>query len=249
MNGTSRVKQFLAVNRWLLVAVILCAAAVYISFRYVTQYMQQQAQQQRTVATAPVLVLTTATAAFEPLVAGDVTIRRYPVTLIPPGALSSMASLTGAWTTEALVPGVPLVGSDVFIPKTSNVIAARINPHDMAVDLPLGSADAVDGLIDPGDHISLFTQITPSGSTTPNPVVEDFMNNIPVLAVNGSMTPSATPTVGQGLTLILALPPEKIASLIFAEQHGTLVAALDAPHSTAQVPVPYSQKTYLTPIP
>lgn len=75
------------------------------------------------------------------------------------------------------------------------------------------------------------------------------MNNIPVLAVNGSLAPSATPTVGQGLTLILALPPEKIASLIFAEQHGTLVAALDAPHSTAQVPVPYSQKTYLTPIP
>lgn len=242
-------RQFLAVNRWLLVAVILCAAAVYMSFRYVTQYMQEQAQQQRTVATAPVLVLTTATTAFEPLVAGDVTIRRYPVTLIPPGALSSVAGLTGAWTTEALAPGIPLVGADIFYPKTSNVIAARIGPRDMAVDLPLGSSDAVDGLINPGDHISLFTQITPSGSGTPDPVVEDFMNNIPVLAVNGSLAPATTPTVGQGLTLILALPPEKIAALIFAEQHGTLVAVLDAPHSQVQVPTPYSQKTYLTPVP
>ena len=247
MSGTTRIRQFLAVNRWLLVAVILCAAAVYISFHYVTQYMQQQAQQQRTVATAPVLVLTTATSAFEPIVPGDVTIRRYPATLVPPGALSSVASLTGAWTTEALGPGVPIVGSEIFYPKTSNVIAARINPHDMAVDLPLGSSDAVDGLINPGDHISLFTQITPAGSS--NPVVEDFMNNIPVLAVNGSLAPAATPTTGQGLTLILALPPERIAALLFAESHGTLIAALDAPHSQATIPVPYSQKTYLTPIP
>jgi pilus assembly protein CpaB len=138
------------------------------------------------------------------------------------------------------------VSSDVFQPQSANILAARIAPGDMATDLPLSASDAVDGLIQPGDTVSLFTTITESNGKV---VTEDFMNRVKVLAVNGSMVPSSSPTPGQGETLILALPPEQIAALLFAEQKGTISAVLDAPHSTAQAPAPYGLTQWERPIP
>ncbi len=245
-NRETRLRQVITVNRWLFLAVILGMVAVYISLRYVARASHRTVVGHGNVATIPVVVAATQIGAFVPLVPQDVVVKQFPQNLAPPGAISSLASISGAWTTTSVAPGMPVSQSAVFFPKTSDVLASRIASGDMAVDLPLGSANAVDGLLVPGDRVSLFTTIPESGTTS---VVEDFMNNIPVLGVNGLLTPSATSTIGQGLTLILALPASRIPALLYAEQQGKLVAALDPPHSTAPIPAPYTTQMYLKPIP
>lgn len=246
LNRENRLRQVITVNRWLFLAVILGMVAVYLSLRFVAQVSHRAVVGHSNVATVPVVVAVGPIGAFVPLVPQDVVVKQFPQNLAPPNALSSLSSLSGAWTTASVAPGMPIGQSAVFFPKTSDVLASRIAPGDLAVDLPLGSANAVDGLVVPGDRITLFTTIPGTGTASS---VEDFMNNIPVLGVNGLLTPSTTSTIGQGLTLILALPASRIPGLLYAEQQGKLVAALDPPHSTAPIPAPYTTQMYLKPVP
>ncbi len=246
LTRETRLRQVITVNRWLFLAVILGMVAVYLSLQYVAQAAHRTEAGHVTVATVPVVVAAGPIGAFTPLVPQDVVVKAFPQNLAPPHALSSLSGISGAWTTTAVAPGIPISQSNLFFPKTSDVLASRIAPQDLAVDVPLSSANAIDGLVAPGDHITLFTTIPGSGTTS---VVEDFMNNIPVLGVNGLLTPSTTSTIGQGVTLILALPASRIPALLYAEQQGKLVAALDPPHSSASVPAPYTTQMYLRPVP
>jgi hypothetical protein len=101
-------------------------------------------------------------------------------------------------------------------------------------------------MIQPGDTISLFTTITEKNGQQ---VTEDFMNDIKVLAVNGNLTPPTSPTTGQSLTLILALPPANIATLLFVEQKGPVDAVLDAPNAQTTPPKPYGTLNWQQPVP
>lgn len=237
-----RIRQFMGVNRWLFVASVILAAAVYLTLRYVAQVRAVAPSTQAT-QMAPVVVVNSAISAYQPLTSAQLKVEMIPTSAVPQGALTSISQVKGAWTTEDVAAGVPLTPSAIFHPKTSNILAARMNPADMAFDMPLSATAAVDGLIQPGDHISLFTTMK---SSSGQPKTVDFMNNIPVLAVNGSMAPPAKPTVGQSLVLILALPPNKISALMFAEQQAPFTIALDAPHSTASIPPAYTLHMYQT---
>ena len=246
MSASQRLRVFFRVNRWLLLSLIVLAAAVYVSAHYVQRLIARPTSAGAAVATVSVVVARTAIPAMAPIPASDLVVESWPTSTAPPGAYGSLSALSGAWSTEAIAPGVPLVGSETFVPKTANVLAARIAPGDMATDVSLAATATVDGLIQPGDTISLFTTITESNNKQ---VTEDFMNHVKVLAVNGSMTPSTTSTAGQSETLILALPPNQIAQLLFVQQKGSVTAVLDAPHSTAQAPTPYGVTQWQTPIP
>ncbi|WP_028963195.1 Flp pilus assembly protein CpaB [Sulfobacillus thermosulfidooxidans] len=246
MAIAKRMGTFFRINRWLLAGIVIIGVAAYVSARYV-QLAIQQANAKNHVPTVQVLVAAQPIAAYEPVTASLVTVKTYPESAVPSGAFSSLAGLNGAWTTEAISPGVPLVSSEVFFPKTANVLAARINPQDMAIDIPLSSTNAIDGLIMPGDNIALFITITEKNGQK---VIEDFMNHVKVLAVNGSMTPPASPTIGQSPNLIVAMTPSRIEALLFAEQNSSgFIAALESPHTTAKRPTPYSLNNLDTPIP
>lgn len=246
MVGQNRIGSFLKVNRWLIISLIVLGFAVYFSVAYVHQLMTTRASAVAPVKTVPVVIASASIPAYMPLTASDLTVESLPVGTVPPGSYSQVSDLVGQWSDEAIAAGVPVVSAQVFAPKTANILAARIHPGDMAVDLPLGASDAVDGLIDPGNTISLFTTITEKNGQQ---VTEDFLNDIKVLAVNGSLTPPTTPTTGQGLTLILALPPSQIVDLLFVEQKGPVEAALDAPNVHTKPPLPYGITNWQQPVP
>lgn len=245
MGGT-RIGTFVKINRWLLVSLVVLGIAVYFSLTYVRQLMAVKSTTTAAAKMVNVVVPTVAVPAYTPLAAKDLTVEAVPAATAPPGSYPTVAALTGQWSNEALAPGDPIVSSEVFAPKAANILAARIHRGDMAVDLPLGATSAVDGLIQPGDTISLFTTITEKNGEQ---VTEDFMNGIKVLAVNGSLTPPTTPTTGQSLTLILALPPEKIATLLFVERKGGVEAVLDSPNATVVPPKPYGTLNWQRPVP
>jgi len=243
MSQVERISTFFRINRWLLAGIITIGLAAWVSVRYANQIIQQNLAKNQ-ISTVSVLVASQPIAAYTPLTPNLVKTVRLPASAIPTGALENISALSGAWTTEAISPGIPLVQSAVFYPKSANIIAARIAPGDMAIDIPFGATSAVDGLIQPGDDVALFISTTKSNG---DKVVADFLNHLKVLAVNGSLTPSTTSTVGQGLNLIVALSPSQIEALIYAEQNaGSLTLALEAPHSTAVAPAPYDQSHFAT---
>ncbi len=241
-----RVGSFFRVNRWLIVSLIALGAAVYLSTRYLDQILQASSSPSTPVAEATVVVARSAIPAYGTISAAEVSLERLPAADVPPGAMTSVSQVVGQWSNEAIQPGVPIVDSAVFSPKSANVLASRIQPGDMAVDVPLNASDVVDGLVEPGDNVSLFTTITEANNQQ---VTEDFLNNVKVLAVNGSFVPATTPTTGQNLTLILALPPQQIARLLFTQQKGPIEAVLDAPNATTVPPTPFGTLNWQKPVP
>lgn len=229
-------------------SLIALGAAVYLSTRYVSEtglLRTTAAPTSAPVQTAPVIVARVALPAYSAITSAELLVEQVPVADVPPGALTALSQVAGRWTSQPLPAGVPVVATDVFAPKSANILAARIRPGDMAVDLPLGANQVVDGMVQPGDTISLFATIS---EKTGQQATEDFLNQIKVLAVNGSMTATA-PTPGQNLTLILALPPGQVAELLFMQDKGPVQAVLDAPNAPTRAPVPYSTSQWQHPVP
>ena len=240
--------SFLRVNRWLMVGLVALGAAVYLSTRYVSEagLIRPAATSGPAPATTPVVVARVSLPAYSAVSATALEVEQVPAADVPPGALTSLSQAKGLWTSESVAVGVPLVASAVFSPKSANILASRIHPGNMAIDLPLPANDVVDGLVEPGDTISLFATITEKNGQQ---AAEDFLNQVKVLAVNGSMAASSTPTTGQNLNLILALPPGQVAQLLFMHEKGPVEAVLDAPNARTHPPLPYTISEWQHPVP
>ncbi len=246
MAIAKKMGSFIRINRWLLAGIVVMGVAAYASARYV-QIAIQRADAKTRVPTVQVLVANQAISSYQPINPSMLSYKTYPTSAVPAGSFPSVQGLSGAWSTEAIAPGVPIVSGEVFFPKTANVLAARISPGDMAVDVPLSSTNAIDGLIMPGDNVALFITITPKKGSKE---IEDFMNHVKVLAVNGSMSSPSTPAVGQSPNLIVAMTPSRIERLLFAEQNSSgFTAALESPHTKAKRPTPYGLTNLNTPVP
>ena len=243
-----RIGSFFRINRWLLVGLIVLGAAVYFSSRYVSQVgvLNNSAVSSRPASLSPVVVASTTLGSYSVITPNDLTVEQVPKADVPSGAFTSVSQLAGHWASESIAQGVPLVASEVFVPKSANVLASRIHPGNMAVDLPLSATAVVDGLVEPGDTVSIFATITEKNGQQ---ATEDFLNQVKVLAVNGSMSPATTSTVGQNLTLILALPPHQVSELLFMQQKGAVEVVLDAPHARTSPPRPFNTSQWQQPIP
>lgn len=247
MAMRERVGSFFRINRWLIVSLVALGAAVYVSTHYVRDVLDvvPRTNQTSPQPEATVVVARTNLPAYSVITAGDITVETVPASLVPPGAISASSQVVGQWTDEAVSAGVPIVHATVFAPQSANILAARIQPGDMAVDLPLTANQVVDGLVEPGDTISLFETITEQNGQQAS---EDFLNTVKVLAVNGSLTPVPA-TAGQNLTLILALPPRQVTELLFMQQKGSIEAVLDAPNAVTKPPIPFGTAQWQKPTP
>lgn len=246
MVAKGRIGSFLRVNRWLILSLVALACALYLSSQYIKTEVASPTSATAPAAETTVVVARTAIPAYSVITASDLMVERIPTSDVPGGAASQVAGMVGQWTKEAIQPGIPIVTSEVFQPKSANILAARITPGDMAVDLPLNATNVVDGMVEPGDTVSLFATITEKNGQK---ATEDFLNQVKVLAVNGSFAPLSQPTTGQNLTLILALPPKQIAQLLFMQQKSPIDAVLDAPHAKTGVPTPFGTNQWQQPIP
>lgn len=248
MPGRESVGSFLRVNRWLLVSLVALGAAIYLSTKYVsdTGLLHPAAANSNLPASTAVVVARVSLPAYAAVSSAELVVEQVPTADVPPGAVTTLAQANGLWTSQPISAGVPLVASALFMPKSANILAARIHPGDMAIDLPLSANSVVDGLVEPGDTVSLFATITEKNGQQ---ATEDFLNQVKVLAVNGSLGASSTPTTGQNLNLILALPPGEVAQLLFMQEKGPVEAVLDAPNAATHPPLPYTSLDWQHPVP
>ena len=225
-----RVGTWWRVNRWLLLGALAVGAAVYVGMRMVALNGRPVAA---AAPTAVVYVLRQPLPADVPITAGDVGTETLPVSAVPPGALTVLP--VGLWTSEALPADVPLVGQDVFSPATSEQVSVHIPPGDVAMNLSLPAPAAVDGIVAPGDHVSVMATVPASPQGKPE--TEWFLSHVLVLAVNGALTGSPTP--GAGEALILAVTPRQAEAIQFAEVNGTLTVVLERPNESLTPPATY----------
>lgn len=226
----AQLKVWWRVNRWLLLGMVLVAVGIYGGLQFLSRAKQASAAP---VPTVKVWVIRQALPADSPITPSDLTARAYPIDLAPPGYYTG--PLTGLWTTEALAPGVPLVVTDLYMPATSDSIAARLPKGDVAIDLPTAVSTGVDGVIAPGDRISLLVTAAPAGAKTAETRI--FLRHLAVLAVNGNLT--AAPTPGSGEQLILAVTPAQALAITYGEAHGSFTVMLERPHQHLGTVAPY----------
>lgn len=215
-----QVKTWWRINRWLLLSLVLVGAAVYTGLSVVAQHA---AAATAPTATAPVFVLKQALPQDTQITAADLAEVQYPAKLVPPGVLTTAP--VGLWTNEALSPGVPLVAQNVFSPATSEQVSVHIPKGDVAMDLSLAPASTVDGIIAPGDHVTLLATTGLTAQT--KPMTEVFLRHVLVLAVNGSLTTGGSP--GSSEALILAVTPLQAEGIQYAQVAGSLSVLLERP--------------------
>jgi Flp pilus assembly protein CpaB len=229
-------KAWWRVNKWLVATIIFVGAAVYAALTVLAATPPTTASTPpAAVHTAIVYVLRAPLADATQITAADLSAVAWPLNLIPPGALKSPPE--GLWTAEALPAGVPLVSTDVINPATSDLVATHIPPGDVAMNLTLAASSEVDGVVVPGDRISILATVSASGRTGPE--TEWFLRHILVLAVNGDLAGTATP--GAGESLILALTPQQALGLQFAETAGQLQVVLERPGESLPAVPPYGR--------
>lgn len=230
---------WLKTYRWLGLGLVLLFFSI-----YQTLHVLRGAKFRGTPAPLTSVVVTrSAVAADTRLAASELTVKRYPPTLVPPGAFHAVTNLNGQWTLVALATGVPVVQRDVARIPTSNPLARHIPQGDVAMALAATPESAVDSLISPGDRVSLFVRIkTAPGESE----VRELLGHVLVLAVNGRTQEGPPPGPGKALTLILPLSPNQAAALWFAEKQGDIAVTLDAPGSAPSVSAPYTQQTFQT---
>jgi Flp pilus assembly protein CpaB len=205
---------------WLALTMVLVGVGVWAGLRYLAA---QQAAAARAAPKVAVWVVTAPVAANTPILPADVKAEVWPAALVPPGRY--VGAVAGLYAAEALDPGEPLLAAQVYRPASRDLIASRLPPGDVAVDLAVGPTNGVDGVIAPGDRVSVLATV-PAGTDGPARTVL-FLRHVAVLAVNGSL--NAVPTPGQGEQLILAVTPTVAEALVFAQSHAALTVVLERP--------------------
>jgi Flp pilus assembly protein CpaB len=154
-----------------------------------------------------------------PVSPGAIVAAHWPVTVVPPTAYTG--SLNGVWAATALAPGTPVVTGAVFQPRTADSLAARLQPGTVAMNLAIPASAGADGVVAPGDRVSVIV----TGTAGATPISEVFASDVFVLAINGSLT--GTPTPGSPEQVMVAVTPRMAAALAYALDHATVTLVLD----------------------
>ncbi len=183
--------------------------------------------------TAEVLVARATVGAGSVLVPAEFALRSVPAADAPPGAVHSAGQVAGAVARETLWAGEPVVGGMLY----PNLAAAQMDeqlPLGMrAVDLPVGPASGVGGLLATGDRVDVIVVIN-AGTA---PVASTILADVPVLGLvgggAGATNVAGVSSPGSYSSVVLELTPRQAASLALAEGEGTITLTLRNPDDSA----------------
>lgn len=141
-------------------------------------------------------------------------------------------------TARAQPTAVSGFGSVPQQPLQISAFSLKTPPGKRAVTIMIDSLSAVGGLVNPGDFIDVLGQLDLSGSGSAGSgqkVTTVLFQNVQVLAVGTNFESIATVTAydmqqkTRSLNVTLALTPEEVGLLAFAQEHGKLQLSLRSP--------------------
>lgn len=163
------------------------------------------------------------------------------------GAIGSLEQIEGLVATVPIVPGQQIVAAsfgDSASPTVAQGADIEVPEGEQAVSVDLAVVPAVAGFIDSGDHISIISLINQEtgegdgddgGGPAPGATAQYLILDAEVLAVGQRVTTfddSGNPTGktirenNDNYIFTLALTPDEIEKLVFAETQSTLWATL-----------------------
>ena len=231
----------------LVLAVVLAAVATVVLYLWVTSADERAQEEfeirQVYVATQRIEAGTSADAAIDQ---GLIQQREIPETAVAEGAIGSLEQIQGLVATVPIVPNQQIVaenfGETAAVTSGTDV---EVPEGEQAVSIDLSVLPGVAGFVDAGDHISVLSLINPETGAAPEdgeqaapaPSLEAryLLQDAQVLAVGQRVTTTDEEGNATGKTIresndnyifTLALTPDEIEKLVFAETQSTLWATL-----------------------
>ena len=119
--------------------------------------------------TTPVVVAAKPLAAGTRIQAGDVVVKDIPVGAVLPGAFSDVKDVLGQVVTAQRLPGDQITAG-ILGNRAISAIAASLPPDHVAMAVHVSRAQAVAGLLRPGDRVTVIGVIDPSDLNALSPV-------------------------------------------------------------------------------
>lgn len=175
------------------------------------------------------------------LASAMLTWREVPRQFLHPDAILDLAEADGLITQAPLVAGEPVTRARLKPPGDGTGFAATIPTGLRAISVPVDAVSGVAGLIEPGNFVDLVATFDFGESANAQSFTMTLFNRVPVVAVDQRVAlfqldrrtsrdplharPDAGPRV-QEQTVTLALPPDRVQRVIFAQETGRLRLAL-----------------------
>jgi pilus assembly protein CpaB len=186
--------------------------------------------------TASVVVAATEIPRDVTLTPNHLTVKQWPKSLIPAGAVTRVEDAQGSATLHPFVKGEVLLASKLSAKASGRGLAALIPPGMRAYTIHTPQiASGVAGFVLPGNKVDvLFTVSTPEG-TTGGATTVTLLQNVEILAVDQHLTPPTENRVDyrmlQSVTLLVT--PAQAAKLDLAQNRGTLHLMLRNPEDVS----------------
>lgn len=230
----------------LIVALVLGATAAVLAARYLTEARSTIESESE-----PIEVLVAQEdiprgVSAEELLANDlIVLEKVPRRFVASGAISSEAALEGRVLADPLSAGEQVTDGRFELPSTAG-LAYSIPGELLAVSIPVDEVQGVSGLVKPGDHVALFVTFDSYEGANGGPITKLLIKDTKVLAAGAILRAEQTDAAEQdaggavldttrddtneaslnAITLTLALSADDAEQVVFAEEIGTVWAAL-----------------------
>ncbi|MDD3374200.1 MAG: Flp pilus assembly protein CpaB [Candidatus Omnitrophica bacterium] len=132
----------------------------------------------------------------------------------------------------------PKENGDIVKPQS---LALKTPSGKRAITVKIETLSAVGGLINPGDFVDILVHIKANGSSSGEKTTVTLFQNIQVLAIGYNVEMPANFEAQQKtatLPITLAVDPEQVEMITFAETHGNLQLVLRGPRETREERLP-----------
>ena len=213
----------------LIAAVLVAAVGTTLVFLYVQKADNRAIADQKPVT---VLVAKSAIAPGTRVVdaanAGAFQTKEFPLSAVPPGALSSIDPVKEQVALTTIFPGQQLM-TGMFGATAAATSSLAIPPGQIAASFSFGDPQRVAGFVQPGSTVVVFLTSALQGGTSSTRVL---LPKITVIAVGPTtITPpanaaQANPEAQPRAMLTLALTQAQLEKLVFAQGNGSLYLGL-----------------------
>jgi pilus assembly protein CpaB len=236
----------------LVLAVLFGMTALLLSNRWRSEQMRQLAQErqrlmERYPEPIPVIVASQDIPANTTLTAEHLAQAGVPPLFVQPYAVNNPDELIGMVTVAPMAKGEQILKNKLRSPSErprhdeADGLSSLTPEGRRAVSIIVDTLSGVGGFVRPGDQVDILWIPGGAQGQQAEPVTVTLFQDVPVLAVGGTMVGSdgggeAQPSSDQ-YTVTIGLGPQETSLLLFARQQGQLQLALRPKSEKGEVPV------------
>ncbi len=187
------------------------------------------------VATQPVVIAKVDVGTAAGLTAPDLTLIDWPASLVPTGAIHSLAAAEGRVTRRPLVAGEPVLEGALFDVGAEGGLPAVIANEHRAVSVKVDSVIGVAGFVKPGSRVDVMATVRRVDTSESLPYSKVILQDVKVLAIDQKLEEASNGEAQLVSVVTLEVKPEAAQKLIYSAHEGRLQLALRTPGDDAVV--------------